>query len=190
MYKILVLWLLVSGLGGCSSLPSTDKRTFRHSLHGIQRIDNYHWLKDVDRKDPDVLEHLETENRVTDSHLQETEDLQKEIYDEFIGRLKEADSSVPFLYKGFYYYHRTEAGKSHKVYCRKKGDLNAAEQVLLDMNSVAANMKNASLGSFHISPDQSILAYSVDEKGEEIYQIFFKGNYSPLKSDFLQVMWS
>ena len=155
-------------------MPSTTKKKHIHSIHGQNREDNYHWLKDDTRKNEEVLNHLNNENDFADSYFKDTKELQESLFKEMVGRMKEDDSIVPYKIKGYYYYSRTEKGKNHRIYCRKKGSLNGKEEILLDMNELAKTNKNVVMGGYAMSPDQNILAYSIDEKGKEIYTMHFK----------------
>jgi len=96
---------------------------------GNTRIDNYFWLKD--RSDPEVMAYLKAENAYCDTVMSHTRDLQDTLYLEMKGRIKEDDQTVPQLDNGYYYYDRTEKDRQYPIYCRKKGDLNAPEVILL-----------------------------------------------------------
>ena len=99
-----------------------------------QRIDNYYWMKD--KTDPKVIEYLNAENAYTDTVMSSTKDLQQTIYDEILGRMKEDDESYPTLKDGYYYYSRSETGKQYPTHCRKKGSMEAPEEIIFDFISV------------------------------------------------------
>ncbi|MEO0406451.1 MAG: S9 family peptidase [Cyanobacteria bacterium P01_A01_bin.135] len=141
-------------------------------IHGDRRTDPYHWLRD--RDDPKVIDYLKAENAYTEAVMAHTEDLQKQLYDEMLGRIQETDLSVPYRYGDYYYYSRTEEGKAYSIYCRKLGSLEATEEVLLDNNQLAEGEEYFSLGDFEISPNQALLAYSTDTNGSERYTLVFK----------------
>lgn len=168
--RLLCLTLIVS----CASAPQAERIGYVHQMHNHKRPDDYHWMKDESRKDPKVLAHLKEENSYTDNYLSNTKGLQKELFDEMVGRLKEDDSEVPYFTKGYYYYSKTQKGLNHPIYCRRKGSMVAAEEILLDLNEIAKTKKNVVLGDMAVSPDQKILAYTVDEMGKEVYTLFFK----------------
>ena len=105
--------------------------------------------------------------------MQHTEALQTTLYNEMLARIKENDLSVPYYKGGFYYYSRTVEGKAYPIYCRRQGSLDASEEVLLDQNKLALGHEYLGLGVFQVSPDQRLLAYSVDTTGEERYTLFF-----------------
>ena len=142
------------------------------SLHGVVRVDDYYWLRQ--RGNPAVLEYLEAENAYTDAMMEDTKDLQEELYQELVGRLKETDMEVAEKDGDYYYYTRTEQGKQYEIICRKKGSLDAAEQVLLDENLLAEGHDYLDVGAYRVSPDDHLLAYTVDTNGSEKYTIYIK----------------
>src|SRR6266481_4295279 len=114
------------------------------SLNGDTRVDNYFWLRD--RNDPDTIKYLEDENRYTESVMKHTDRLQSKLYSEILGRIKQTDLSVPTKRDNYFYYTRTEEGKQYSIYCRKKGSLDAKEEVLLDGNAMAEGKKYFRVG--------------------------------------------
>ena len=153
------------------TLPVADKQPQILELHGDRRIDNYFWMRDAEN--PKVIAYLEAENAHTAAMTQHTEKLQTRLYDEMLARIKETDLSVPYRKDEYYYYSRTETGKAYRIYCRKKGSLDASEEVLLDENKLATEHDFFELGVFAISPNHQILAYAVDTSGSEQYTLFF-----------------
>jgi len=153
------------------SPPVAAKRPHIHRLHGDERVDNYYWLRE--RADPEVIRYLEAENVYTEAMMQPTEPLQSRLYEEMLGRIQETDLSVPHRKGDFYYYTRTEAGQAYPIHCRKQGSLEAPEEVLLDQNKLAAGHEYFQLGALQISPNQKLLAYSVDTSGAELYTLYF-----------------
>jgi oligopeptidase B len=143
-----------------------------HSLHGETRIDEYFWLRD--RSDPEVLAYLEAENRYTEAVMRHTEALQEQLYQEMRGRIKETDLSVPERVDDYFYYTRTEAGGQYPILCRRRGSLEAPEEVLLDQNPLAANHAYFKIGISEVSPDHRLLAYSVDTSGAEEFTLYIK----------------
>jgi oligopeptidase B len=142
-----------------------------HTVHGESRIDEYFWLRN--REDPEVLAHLEAENRYTDTVMRHTEGLQERLYQELRGRIKESDLSVPTREDGWLYYSRTEAGAQYPIFCRRR-DEEAPEEVLLDLNQLAAGHAYFRMGAFEVSPDHRLLAYSADTTGAESFTLFVK----------------
>ncbi|MBC8121928.1 MAG: S9 family peptidase, partial [Gemmatimonadaceae bacterium] len=141
-------------------------------IHGETRTDSYFWLRD--KANPKVIEYLEAENRYTETLMRQTEKLQADLYKELVGRIKQTDLTVPERQNGYYYYSRTEEGKQYTIYCRKKGDLSAPEEILVDQNALAEKSAYFRVGAYRVSPNQRYLAYSVDTDGSEIYTIYLK----------------
>lgn len=142
------------------------------TLHGDVRIDNYFWLRD--RSNPEVIEYLEAENKYTEAMMKHTEEFQEQLYTEMLGRIKETDVSVPYTLNNYYYYSRTEEGKQYPIYCRREGNLEATEEILLDLNELAIEHEYLDLGDHKVSPDHRFLAYSLDTAGSERYTIYIK----------------
>jgi len=142
------------------------------TLHGHTRVDNYYWLNE--REDPKVLEYLKAENDYTLAHMKPLEAFQKKLYDEIVGRIKQTDLSVPYRENGYYYYTRYEEGKDYPVYCRKKGGLEGAEEVLLNVNDMAQGHDYYSVGGLQVSPDNKLLSYGVDTVSRRKYTLRFK----------------
>ena len=109
-------------------------------------MDNYFWLRD--KKNPEVKAYLEAENAYTDAVMKPTEAFQKRLYDEMLGRIKETDVDVPYKKGNYFYYSRTEAGKQYQIRCRKKGSLDAPEEVVLDVNELAKGQTFMASGRF------------------------------------------
>src|SRR6266699_4111498 len=142
------------------------------TAHGDTRVDNYFWLRN--KEDPETIAYLEAENRYTEQVMKPTEALRSQLYDEMLGRIQQTDLSVPVKRDDFFYYTRTEEGKQYAIYCRKKGSLDAPEEVLLDGNKLAEGHKYVRVGNFVASPNHRLLAYSVDFDGNEMYTIRVK----------------
>ncbi|HQK69650.1 MAG TPA: S9 family peptidase [Bacteroidales bacterium] len=146
------------------------------------RIDNYYWIRLTDEQksstQPDeqtkkVLAYLEAENEYGRAVLKHTEELQKKIYDELIGRMKQNDETVPYFDNGYYYYTKYYEGKEYPVYCRKKESLNAPEEIILDVNRIAEGKSYCSVSGLAVSPDNGILAYGADFLSRRKYTIYF-----------------
>lgn len=130
---------------------------------GQQRVDNYYWLKD--KNNPKVIDYLTAENVYTDSVMASTKGLQQTIYDEIVGRMKEDDESYPSFKDGYYYYSRTEKGKQYRTYCRRKGSMDAPEEIIFDVNAMAEGKPAFIFRGYSISPDNSKAAYFYNETG-------------------------
>src|SRR5690606_13983894 len=131
--------------------PVAERRPYEITTHGHTRVDNYYWLRE--KENLEVMAYLEAENAYTVAMLKETEALQKTIYEEMVGRIQEADQSVPVRIDDTFYYVRTEEGKQYPIYCRKQGSLEAPEEILLDLNQLAERHDYLRLGVFRVSPD-------------------------------------
>ena len=140
--------------------------------HGDTRIDNYYWLNE--RENPEVIAYLEHENQYQETMMKDTESLQNELYNEIVGRIKQDDVSYPIKRNGYYYYSRYEEGKEYPVYCRRKDNMENPEQILLDGNEMAKGHHYFDIGAYSVSPDNELLAYSVDTVSRRQYDIFVK----------------
>lgn len=140
--------------------------------HGDVRIDNYYWLNE--RENPEVIAYLEQENLYQETMMKDTEPLQNELYEEILGRIKQDDVSYPVKRNGYYYYARYEEGKEYPVYCRRKDNMDNPEQILLDGNKMAEGHHYFDIGAYSVSPDNNLLAYSVDTVSRRQYDIFVK----------------
>jgi len=142
------------------------------SASGDKRVDEYYWLNE--RENPAVTAYLEAENRYADSVLAPVKGLREKLFTELKARIKEDDSSVPYFKNGYWYITRFETGKEYPIIGRKKGDLNAAEETLVDVNELAKGKAYCQLGGLTVSPDNKMLAYSVDYSGRNLFKLFFK----------------
>jgi oligopeptidase B len=140
--------------------------------HGHVRTDNYFWLNE--RDNPQVIAYLKAENAYTDGVMAHTQDLQKGLFEEIKGRIKQTDETVPYKKDDYFYYTRFEDGKEYPIHCRKKETLEAPEVVMLDVNVMAEGHGFYSVGQFAVSSSQALLAYPVDAVGRRIYTIYIK----------------
>src|SRR5687767_11384526 len=152
--------------------PIAPARLRRLVAHGDIRADSWFWLRD--RHDPEVIAYLEAENAWTEAELAHTEGLQEQLYHEMLGRIQETDLSVPEELDGWWYYARTEEGKQYPIHCRRRGSLEAREEIVLDQNELALGHAYFRLGAFRPSPDHRFLAYSTDSTGDERYTLVVK----------------
>jgi oligopeptidase B len=166
----LAVWLFASETAIMP--PKAKKIPKRLEKFGEVRVDDYYWLKE--RDNPAVIKYLKDENAYTAAMMAPVEGLRKKLFQEFKKRIKQTDMSVPYLRDGYYYYTRTEAGKNYPIYCRKKGSLEAPEEILLDVNQVSPESKFRSVTSVEASPGRDILSYAVDTVGRRFYTIRFK----------------
>jgi oligopeptidase B len=143
------------------------------SPHG-KRSDPYYWLRDDERTDPEVLAYLSAENAYHAQHLAPVKPLEDKIYAEIMARLKQDDSTVPYRKNGYWYYIRFEPGKEHPIFARRKGSLDAPEQIMLNANELALGHEYYQIGELDISPDGEWLAFCEDTVGRRQYDLRFK----------------
>jgi len=163
--------------------PEAEKIPHELTLHGETRIDNYYWMRLSDQqknaRNPDaqtqnVLNYLNAENTYKDSILSETKPLQEKLYNEIIRRIKQDDSSVPYFKNEYWYYTRYEEGDEYPIYCRKKGSLDADEEILLDVNKMAAGYDYYWAGAISVSPDNNLMSYAEDTLSRRVFTIRIK----------------
>jgi oligopeptidase B len=143
------------------------------SPHG-ERSDPYYWLRDDERTDPEVLAYLTAENAYHAQHLAPVKPLEDKIYAEIIARLKPDDATVPYRKNGYWYYIRFEPGKEHPIFARRRGDLGAPEEVMLDANELCVGHEYYQIGELDVSPNAEWLAFCEDTVGRRQYVLRFK----------------
>jgi oligopeptidase B len=189
-----IVALAAIALGGCqpgskdevtseNKPPVPEKIPHDFKENGGSRTDNYYWMKltdaqkNAETKDEQttkVLNYLTAENDYLKKELQHTEGLQEKIYNEIVGRIKQTDESVPYKDNGFWYYTRYEQGQEYPIYCRKKGELTAPEEVLLNVNSMAKGHNYYSVIGLSVSENNKLLAYAEDSVSRRRYTIYVK----------------
>lgn len=157
-----------------SQPPTVPARPYLvRSPHG-DRNDDYYWLRDDERKNPEVLAYLQAENAYRDAMMAPVAGLQETLFDELVGRMKKDDSAPPYADRGYLYYHRYEPGKEYRILARKKGSHSAPEEVILDQNQRAKGHDFYSNGAYQISPNGMLMAFAEDTVGRRQYVIRFK----------------
>lgn len=157
--------------------PDAEKKPKELTAHGDIRQDEYYWMNDYFKKGPDstrVVDYLKAENAYLDTMMAGTKEFQKKLFAEMKGRIKEKDESVPVLNNGYYYYTRNEEGKEYYKYCRKKGSLDAPEEILLDVDEMAKGHNYYAAVGFNVSPDNKLLSYGIDTVSRRQYIIYIK----------------
>ena len=163
--------------------PDASIKPFELTMHNDTRIDNYYWMrltdeqknaKTYDSRTQEVVDYIDDENNYTQSNLSHTKKLQKTLYNEMVSRIKKDDESVPYYKNGYYYYSRFEEKKEYRIHCRKKGSLEAKEEIILNENELAEGYDYFAIGGRSISPDNKWLAYGVDTLSRRIYEVHFK----------------
>src|SRR4051812_27842521 len=135
------------------------------------REDEYYWLRDDQRANPEMLAYVKAENDYADRMLAHIKPLESKVYQEIIGRLQQDDSTVPYLMNGYWYYRRYETGKEYPIYARRKGAKDAPEEILLDGNEMAKGHDFFEIGDIAISPDNKLMAWAEDTVGRRQYVI-------------------
>lgn len=165
--------------------PMAKKVPHKLEKHGDERIDNYYWLND--RENVEVIAYLEKENEYYQASTAHTKEFQDALYAEMKGRIKEDDTSVPYKRNGFWYITRYETGKEYPIYSRKKGNLEAEEQIMFDCNELAAGHEFFNLRGVSVSPDNQLAAFGTDTISRRQYHIQIKnlttGHIYPDKID-------
>ncbi len=165
---------------GCKSNPSkpdmnppqAQKIPATLTTAGHERVDNYFWLKE--RENSEVIDYLKAENAYTDTMMSDTKEFQERLFTEITSRIKQDDQSVPYFKNGYFYYSRYEKGGEYPIYCRKKGNMDAPEEVLFNCNELAKGHNYFQLGAYEVSPDNMTVAYSVDTVSRRLYTTMFK----------------
>jgi oligopeptidase B len=152
--------------------PVTEKKPKITEINGDRLVDNYFWLRE--KSNPAVISHLDAENAYTAAAMKPTEALQDKLYNEILSHIKQTDENVPYRWGDYFYYTRTKEGLQYPIFCRKHQTLDAAEQIILDVNELAKGQKFMSVGSFAPSDDGNLLAYSTDNTGYRQYTLQIK----------------
>jgi len=170
-----------------ATAPDAEKRPHTvRAPHGAERQDEYYWLRDDARQDPQMLAYLEAENTYADTVLAALKPVQDTLYDEYIARIKQDDSSVPWRERGYWYYTRYEVGQDYPIYARRKdgegvsalaihqaneaGDF-AGEEILINVNQLAEGHDYYQVSNWEVSPDNRLLAYAEDTNGRRQYTV-------------------
>src|ERR1017187_6032575 len=152
--------------------PKAKQADHREVRHGATVVDPYYWLRD--KSNPEVIQYLEAENVYTEALTRDLKPFEDALYKEMLGRIKQTDLSVPVRRGRYLYYSRTEEGKQYTIQCRRKGSMEAPEEILLDVNELATGHKFMSLGAFTVSDDDNLLAYTTDSTGFRQYALYVK----------------
>ena len=147
------------------------KRPHEMTIHGHTRVDEYFWLRDDTRKDPEVLAYLEEENAYFDKIMEPVAEMQETMFEEMTSRLDPDESSVPYLKDGFWYYYRYKPGSEYAIYARRKGSMDAEEEILIDGNERASGHEFYRLMGIEVSDDHRYVAVAEDTTGRRINEI-------------------
>ncbi len=152
--------------------PVATKKEHITPIHGLELKDNYFWMRE--KENPELLAHLKAENAFTEKTLEGTKAFQEKLFNEIKGRIKEDDESVPYKDGNYFYYTRYEKGGEYALYCRKKGDLNGTEEIVLNGNEMGKGLAYFSIGGYEIADNEQIVAYGVDTVSRRNYTVKFK----------------
>ena len=152
--------------------PTADQKPHQHKIHNDIRMDEYFWLKE--RENPEVIDYLERENDFYAKSTAHTVDFQNDLFEEMKARIKEDDSSVPYFYNGYWYISRYEKGQEYPIHTRKKGSIDAEEEILFDCNQMAEGHDYFKLVGINISPDNTKVIYGLDLESRRKYTLHVK----------------
>ncbi len=174
MTAVLVLFQNCSPRVDRADVEPPDAKKIQEELvmHGDTRIDNYYYMNQ--RDNPEVISYLEAENEYLEKMMKHTESLQEGLFEELKGRIKQEDKSAPYYENGYYYYHRYEEGGEYPIYCRKKGSMDAEEEIILDVPEMAENYTFYNISTYDVSPNNNLVAFTVDTLGRRQYQVKIK----------------
>jgi oligopeptidase B len=185
------LWagLAAFAVTACAHTPTSNEPSTMNTLptapvaaqipHQVEspngsRSDEYYWLRDDERKNPEMLAYLNAENAHTDRMLAPIAPLKQQLFNEIVGRIKQDDASVPYRKDGYWYYTRYETGKEYPIHARRAGSMEAPEQVLLNVNEMAEGKDFFQVDEMEVSPDGKLLVWAEDEVGRRQYVLRFK----------------
>ena len=171
---LLALLLVIPDALAQTEPPVAAKKPVELTMHGDTRVDDYFWLRE--RENPDVIAYLDAENAYFAAETVHLDSLRETLFEEIKGRIKQDDASVPYRLGDHFYYHRYEEGKEYPIYVRRAGSLDAAEEIVLDVNALAEghDFYSTRVAPSSVSPDGAVLAFAADTTGRRIYTIHFK----------------
>lgn len=152
--------------------PKAEKIAKELTAHNDVRIDNYYWLNDPE--DEKVIDYLNKENEYYDAMTAHTKKFKEDLFEEMKARIKEDDESVPYKLNGYYYITRYETGKDYPIFTRKKGSLEASEEILFDVNEMAKDYSYYNLSGLSVSEDNKLISFGVDTLSRRKYDIYIK----------------
>ncbi len=152
--------------------PKAQKISKELKAHGDVRIDNYYWLNNPE--DKKVIDYLNEENAYYEEMTAHTKNFKKDLFEEMKARIKEDDESVPYKLNGYFYITKYETGKDYPIYTRKKGALDAEEEILFDVNEMAKEYSYYNLTGLNVSEDNNLVSFGVDTLSRRKYDIYIK----------------
>jgi oligopeptidase B len=179
MRPTLLSLVLLSVVPVCGQTPATappppvaKKIHVERQINGSVLVDDYGWLRE--KKNPEVLAYLNAENAYAEAVTAPVKPLAEKLYTETLSHIKQTDTGVPYRKNGYWYYNRTVEGQQYPIVCRKRGTLEAPEEVLLDVNELAKGEKFMALGGLQVSDDNKLVAYITDNVGFRQYKLHIK----------------
>jgi len=174
--------------------PKAPKKPVKLEKHGDTRLDNYYWLRE--RENPEVIQYLKAENAYFDQQTKSYQALEKDLFQEMKARIKQDDESVPVFENAYYYQTKYLKGKEYPVYSRRKGHLDAPEEIIFDENAMAEGFSYYKLTGIEISPDNSLAVFGEDTMGRRQYTLKIKdlktGNFlaDQIENTTGQAVWA
>ena len=163
--------------------PTPKKVPVNFEAHGVKRVDNYYWMRDDSRENPEVISHLNSENDYLEAWFLAGKDNRDELFEEITNRIPKKEDSVPIRLKSYEYFRRYEPDNEHPIYIRRK-DKNSEEIILIDVNELAKGKDFYQLANWSVSPDENLMAYAEDTNGRRQYTIRFKDISSNTTSEY------
>ncbi len=152
-----------------SDFPKPPKVPYVIRKHNDEIVDYYYWMRD--RNDPRLIEYLQEEKKFLEKISKNFKHIEEELYNEFLSRIEEEDTSYPFKYGNYFYFYKTFKGKSYKAYYRTDG---SKEEILIDFNEIAKNYNYFDVGNIKFDYEGNFLAFNYDTEGSENFKLFLK----------------
>jgi len=152
--------------------PKAKLKAKQLTQHNDTRTDNYFWLNE--KENPEVIDYLNAENAYRTAKMADTEVFQKDLFNEIVGRIAQTDMSVPYFYKNYWYITRFSEGKEYPIHSRKKENLEAEEDILLDVNVLSQGHSYYAVGGRNLAPNNKFLVYGEDTVSRRLYTLRFK----------------
>ena len=175
MNKFISLSLSILILNGCYEMsinnpPKPKKIPFNLEAHGDIRIDDYYWMRDDTRSDPELISYLESENDYFQNWRDSNIDYESSIYKELKSMIPDEEETLRVKDGSFYYYSRIKASEQYSTYYRNKSN----EEIVLDVNKEAEGKEFYNVAGLNISPDENLLLYGEDLNGRREYTLRIK----------------
>ena len=175
MNKFISLSLSILILNGCYEMsinnpPKPKKIPFKLEAHGDIRIDDYYWMRDDTRSDPELISYLESENDYFQNWRDSNIDYESSIYKELKSMIPDEEETLRVKDGSFYYYSRIKASEQYSTYYRNSSN----EEILLDVNKEAEGKEFYNVAGLNISPDENLLLYGEDLNGRREYTLRIK----------------